>query len=268
MSSDTLTADESLIEPLRERLTKLKNEPENLNGVEIDAMCGNDNDNELRRFLVARVNNLEDTYAMAADCLRWRCKKKPSEIRVSDFAVANGQGVWRFAGYAKNGWPVILATSSLWKPEEYSVDEYVTMLAFFMETSIKQMDPAMADPAKNGKHYIIFDMRGTHFLNQDFKMLRQFVKICADYYPERLGYGVVIHTNIAFQMMWKIIKRWMNKRTSEKAVLFGKDYHAFLDEHIGLENVTIDLGGTRKEEWPIVTEETQDNYCWTGRKDE
>ena len=70
--------------------------------------------------------------------------------------VPNEQGTWRFAGYAKNGWPIILVRARLWDPHKYSVDEYERMVAFFLENNVRRMDAA--NP--NGKNFLIFDMKG------------------------------------------------------------------------------------------------------------
>ena len=34
------------------------------------------------------------------------------------------QGCWRFAGWAHDGRPIMLIRADLWKPSEYSVEEY------------------------------------------------------------------------------------------------------------------------------------------------
>jgi len=251
-----LTADESLIEPLREKLldefgTQLVDKKE----------VGDD---DLKRYLLARQNNIDKTYEMAKDAIQWRLEKKPEAIRVSDFSTANEQGVHRFAGYAKNGWPIILITGRLWDPSEYSMEEYVNMIAFLMETNIKRMDPSIPD--SNKKHFVLMDVKGMSYLKSDLKKIRQFVKIVADYYPERLGLSVVVNADAVTDYLWKFCKMFMDQRTINKVQIFRADgYLDFLDEHIGLENVTTDLGGKRTEEWPLLSDEdTQDDYMWAG----
>jgi hypothetical protein len=174
---DDLKADDSLLEPFRERLLKLVDE---IGEKEVRRLC--DDDYALRRLLLARLNNLDKAYCMAVDILRWRTQIKPSELTISDFATANSQACWMFAGYAKNNWPVILIRANRWDPTKYTVDEYVKMVAFFLDRNEKRMNPA--DP--EAKNYIVFDMKGMSYLKSDLRKLRQFVKQTADSFPERL----------------------------------------------------------------------------------
>ena len=95
--------DEDLIAPLKEKLLLLQSE-ERLDEDEITSFIHDEHN--LRRFLVARDNDLDKSYEMAAAAIKWRSEIKPANLTVADFVTANSQGVWRFAGYAKNGWPI------------------------------------------------------------------------------------------------------------------------------------------------------------------
>eukprot|EP00521_Asterionellopsis_glacialis_P016113 CAMPEP_0195292808 /NCGR_PEP_ID=MMETSP0707-20130614/10903_1 /TAXON_ID=33640 /ORGANISM="Asterionellopsis glacialis, Strain CCMP134" /LENGTH=258 /DNA_ID=CAMNT_0040353377 /DNA_START=63 /DNA_END=836 /DNA_ORIENTATION=- len=251
VDATTLEADDSLIEPLRKKL---------LHEFSTEVVDKELNDEALSRYLVARNNDFDKTFKMAKGAIQWRLEKKPEEIIVSDFKTANEQGSWRFAGYAKNGWPIIHATARLWDPAKYTVDEYVSMVAFFMETNVKRMDPSRPDAAK---HFAIFDMKDMSFLKSDLKKIRQLLKIVSDYYPERLGVSVIINANLVTDYLWRFSQMLLDQRTIDKVRLFRDGYLDFLEEQIGLEHITTDIGGTRTEEWPLLSDEdTQDDYVW------
>ena len=202
----------------------------------------NDEDN-LRRFLVARDNDLDKSYDMAAAAIKWRSEIKPSTLTVADFSTANSQGMWRFAGYAKNGW---LVRTSLFLPGSYSTEEYVRYIAYMMETNIKRMDPT--NP--NGqRHFIVFDMLGMNY-NTDFAKLRELIRIANDYHPERLGIALVVNASTLFWGLWKIMSPWMDLYTSEKVEVLTSDCKDFLEEHVGLEQIYKDIGGKKEEDWP------------------
>ena len=206
----------------------------------------NDEDN-LRRFLVARDNDLDKSYDMAAAAIKWRSEIKPSTLTVADFSTANSQGMWRFAGYAKNGWPLMLVRAGLFMPGSYSTEEYVRYIAYMMETNIKRMDPT--NP--NGqRHFIVFDMLGMNY-NTDFAKLRELIRIANDYHPERLGIALVVNASTLFWGLWKIMSPWMDLYTSEKVEVLTSDCKDFLEEHVGLEQVYKDLGGQKEEDWPV-----------------
>jgi hypothetical protein len=251
---DDLKADDSLLEPFRERLMKLVDD---IGEEEVRRLC--DDDHALRRLLLARVNNLDKAYSMGVDILRWRTQIKPSELTVSDFITANSQAVWIFAGYAKNNWPIILIKANRWDPAKYSVDEYVKMVTFFLERNEKRMNPD--DP--KAKNYIIFDMKGLSYLKSDIRKLRQLTLLTSYYFPERLGYGIVCNADTITYWIWKMLSPLIDKRTKSKAKFFRSDFHEFLDQHIGLEHIGEHLGGTRAD-WPPLTEENEDGYKWMG----
>lgn len=195
---------------------------------------------------MARDNDLEASYAMANLAIKWRSDIHPGSLTTADFSTANSQGVWRFAGYAKNGWPIMLVRTSLYDPSCYSTEEYVRYIAYMMETNVKRVDSS--NP--NGqKHFIIFDMLGMQY-NTDLAKLRQLIKIANDHNPERLGIAMVINASALFWGLWKIMSAWMDPATSEKVKVFTTDYVDFLEEHVGLEHVCTDLGGEREEDWP------------------
>lgn len=251
LQGNSKAADESLVAPLREKLLLLKLE-EGFDQDEVSRFCGNDDN--LCRFLVARDNHLENTYEMLAAALKWRSSVQPSCITAANFPTANAQGTWRFAGHAKNGWPIMLVRAGLWDSYAYSVEEYVMMIAFFLETNAKRMDPAATN--QNGqKHFIIFDMEGMSY-RSDMKKQKQLMKLANDYYPEQLGIAVIVNANFLFSAFWRCIRPWMDKATAEKVRMFKtvKDYVPFLEEHVGLENITTDLGGTRVDDWPTLGE--------------
>jgi len=236
-------AKEELFAPLKEKLLLLRSE-EGYDASEVEPFC--DDEGNLRRFLVARDNNLEASYAMASKAVQWRSEVHPCSLTVADFPTANAQGVWRFAGYAKNGWPIMLVRTSLFDPC-YSTEEYVRYVAYMVEKNIQRMDPS--NP--NGqRHFVIFDMLGMNY-NTDLAKLRELIRITNDYHPERLGMALVVNASTLFWGLWKIMSPWMDKYTSEKVKVFTNDYVDFLEEHVGLEDIPTELGGKREEEWPI-----------------
>ena len=95
----------------------------------------------------------------------------------------------------------------------------------------------------------------------DMQKQRQLIKLANDYYPEHLGIALVINANALFWGLWKLISPWMDKATSEKVRVFQKDYLPFLEEHVGLEHISKDLGGTKEGDWPLLSEANQHDFC-------
>ena len=154
----------------------------------------------------------------------------------------------------------MLVRTGLWDSYAYTTEEYVKFIAYFMENNAKRMGPS--NP--NGqRHFIIFDMKGMKY-RCDMQKQRQLIKLANDYYPERLGIALVINANMLFWGLWKLISPWMDKTTSEKVRVFQKDYLPFLEEHVGLEHIPKDLGGTKEGDWPLLSEANQHKFDSTG----
>ena len=58
--------------------------------------------------------------------------------------------------------------------------------------------------------------------------------------------------NKVFQPTWRVVRTWVDDRTAAKARVFGTDYAAFLEDHVGRENLSADLGGVRGVDWPLA----------------
>ena len=263
-TGDDIVADDSLLDEFRSKLLELKQEPKSTDdaereddanaqggavlydNTEIDNMIKDDNN--LRRLLIARCNNLEKSLTMAKGIIQWRTKIQPHKLTVQDFPIAHAQGVYRFAGYAKNGWGIIKVIARNWSSYAYSVDEYCKMVAYYMEHNLARCrNNANGDTAKN---FLIFDMKHMSYMS-DFRKLRVLAKLTNDYYPERLGIAVIVNCDYVFDMIFNIMVRWVDKRTSNKAIDFRTNGSEFLREHVDLDQLTTDLGGTRDEEWPL-----------------
>jgi len=254
-SLEDLKADESKVEPLKEKLIQLI-EDEALDADEVRPVC--EDENYIRRCLVASMNDEKKAYKVGASGLRWRSKYKPSQIKLGDFPTAAAQDVWQFAGSAKNGWPVVFGQSSKWNPWKYGTDEYIRSVAFMLETCEKAMDPA--DPF--ARIYMILDMKGMSVFYNDLRKLRHFAKLTSEYYPERC-LGVAVNSDLVTSVLWKLFSPMLGKRTRDGVCIFRPNtFDKFLEANIGMEITPPSLGGARLEEWPPMTPEIADSFRW------
>ena len=256
--NDVVVADESLLDELRTKILALKivgtddkNDSEDIN-YEVDHMLSGDDDDDnsttnsnLRRLLIARQNDIKKAYEMGKSIIMWRAKMKPHLLSIKDFPTAHAQGVWRFAGYAKNGWGIIKIIAKNWSSFSYSVDEYCKMVAYYMEHNINR-----CKNSTEKKNFLIFDMKHMSYLS-DIRKLRVLAKLTNDYYPERLGIAVIVNCDWVFDKLFNIMIKWVDVRTSKKAIDFRTNGSEFLLQHVDQDQFTVDLGGTRDAEWPL-----------------
>jgi len=233
-------ADETLLPLFRKKLEVLKCDKKS-NLAELEALASSDED--LSRFLIARNNDLGKAYAMARGTIRYRSKFKPREIVVKDFPKAQAQGLYRLAGTTKDGCGILHATVANWDSFAYSVDEFVKFLTFHVELSL-------ARNPQGGKIFFIFDVKKMGYVS-DMRKLRFLARAFSVYYPERLSKAVFVNCDWAFDKLFNLCIRYLDKRTREKCVDFRDNAAEFLLQHIDADQLTEDLGGTREEEWPV-----------------
>ena len=93
---------------------------------------------------------------------------------------------------------------------------------------------------------IIMDIKGAPLTQ--FQKIRSVIenvsKISSNYYPETLSKMFIINAPALFTAVWKIIKAFLDERTSSKIEILGSNYEKHLLEAIDAENLPSSLGGT------------------------
>ena len=202
---------------------------------------------DCRRFLCARDGRLDAAVEMARAALDWRLRVRPGHITPEDIPISLPQGCWRFAGWARDGRPIMLIRAELWRPNEYTCDEYNKYVGYMMDNNIAR--------AKKGvdKQIVIFDMHGFSALQSNLTMIRTLITINQEYYPERLSLGVLVNVPWLFHAIWKVIYPWIDHKTRTKIKLLGRNDNIadILLEHIDADVLGVEYGGRRKEPYPI-----------------
>jgi len=239
-TADDLKADKTLLPLFREKLEALTKGNTTFDLTEVETLASSDE--AIGRYLIARNNNLGKSFTMAKATLKWRSKFKPCEIVVKDFPTAQAQGVIRLAGRTKDGCGILHTTAANWSSFAYSVDEYVRFVSFHIELCLAQ------NPG--GKFFLIFDMKNMGYLT-DMRKLRFLVRLLTIYFPEQLSKAVFVNCDWVFDKLFSICIRWVDKRNQERCIDFRDNAADFLLQHIDADQLTMDLGGTREEEWPL-----------------
>mmetsp|Transcript_37095 Transcript_37095/g.75277 ORF Transcript_37095/g.75277 Transcript_37095/m.75277 type:complete len:369 (-) Transcript_37095:124-1230(-) len=216
-------------------------------------------DDDVDRYLEARQWEVDAAVEMAKEAETWRLLVRPKEITPSDISRSLPSGCWRFVGKALNGRPILLIRACLWRPSNYTVDEYVRYVAYMTEGNLARISsPPQSSPYKRpSKQIIMFDMAGFSLMNSNMRMLKNLVKINQVCYPERLSLGVVFNAPAAFVWVFGLMQPWVDPKTREKIQLFNgsaadtERCQALLRKHIDSSVLQEVYGGTRKSEYPI-----------------
>ena len=104
------------------------------------------------RFLRARKLNEEAAKVMLRFHLQWLDRMKPLDLRLKDVnQLAIESGCWRCLGKSDEGCPILEIRLSLWFPNEYTLQEYETYVAYFVSMCEREME-------ENTQFVVIFDM--------------------------------------------------------------------------------------------------------------
>ena len=76
-------------------------------------------------------------------------------------------------------------------------------------------------------------------------MTKILIDILQNYYPERLAYALVLHTPMAFRMLWNMIAPFLEERTKAKVHILGNSMD-LLQNYIAKDQLEVLFGGTHK----------------------
>jgi putative NADH-flavin reductase len=81
--------------------------------------------------------------------------------------------------------------------------------------------------------------------NFSLAMTKILIDILQNYYPERLAYALVLHTPMAFRMLWNMIAPFLEERTKAKVHILGNSMD-LLQNYVAKDQLEQCFGGTHK----------------------
>uniref|UniRef100_A0A7S3V239 CRAL-TRIO domain-containing protein n=1 Tax=Aplanochytrium stocchinoi TaxID=215587 RepID=A0A7S3V239_9STRA len=206
-------------------------------------------DATLLRFLQQRLFNVEKAEKLLDKHLDWRDKYMPSTLTVSDIEAPLKSGIVRRAGLSKERTPIVFIDVENFHPKKlYSDhDDFVKLCAFFFEYNIRLLQPGVYHGV------IIFDLKGYSYKEHGNKLslflVQILIQIVQEQYPQRMRKIYITNAPYLFNMLWNIIKVWMEKDLKEKIVIVKnmETLKELIDEDVLEER----FGGRRSEPYPI-----------------
>eukprot|EP01079_Euglenida_sp_SAG-EU17-18_P002302 gene2302-3150_t len=199
------------------------------------------------RFLAACKFDASKAAAMLQKDAEWRASYKPESIGQEDIRRSLPSGCWRMAGsmVRRDGDVAVLwIQCSLWRPEEYDVEEYTRMyhsryvaddhvtvlpgIAKYCGAGIGNSDhdhdDGLAMVAVALAPLVLFDMSGWKlYHSKHVKKVHSLVSTLQEHYPERLRAALLVRTPALFEVSWKLIKPWIDPATAVKVHFLPKD---------------------------------------------
>ena len=228
--------------------------------------CINDNllsnfdyfdDYYLLKFLRARKFDLEKTIKMFRNFLEWRKKEDVDNIE-KNFHFTEKielQKVYPHGCHKvdKKGRPVYYQLISKIDIEKiFQITTEERLVRHFIQESEDFMKYKFHICSKvAGKHidqfFTILDLDGIgikHLIGSTRNVLMLSMKLGQDYYPENMAKMFMVNVNPFFGMIYTLIKNFLDKKTTDKIELLGKEYREKLLEYVDEENLPTFFGGT------------------------
>lgn len=144
-----------------------------------------------------------------------------------------------FMGRDRAGRPINYVYAKEHIKDQYPAESTKKLAIFLLETGQK----LLGDSIETGT--VIVDMTGFGVHNIDYPLVKFFIHLLANYYPESLGLAIVIHAPLIFHSCWAVIKHWIDPVVESKILFLKHDDE--LTKYIDPSNIPKQLHGTHPD---------------------
>lgn len=200
----------------------------------------------LQRFLAARSWDLDRAETMLRDALTWRRSLDPIVPKYVDLvSLGLHNGLMQvMPDKDKFGRTICYICPRYHNSGVREVESGLRCMVWFMDL--------LWENTKN-THYkkfvVLFNMRGFSMKNNDLPILRAFLPVLQNYYPEVVGRIIVVEYPFIVWGIWKIIRPLLDVNTQNKVQFIGPDE---LADHFNPNTIPREIGGLWDQPEPDV----------------
>jgi hypothetical protein len=188
--------------------------------------------NELRRFLVARSEDVDAAAAMYQAHLDWKAKLPADLHQEALHELKKGKVVIR--GRDSQGRPVLIWRTRFNDPTVRDLQQTVLSLVYMAMEVSKLADAQSPD----GKIVVVVDR---HDGIPDLELVKAVAAIMNANFPERLHCALVVPVNMVFRGLWSTIKWFFDPKTRGKVIMMGSKEQ--LKQYVDTKQLPVSLGG-------------------------
>mmetsp|Transcript_3868 Transcript_3868/g.11192 ORF Transcript_3868/g.11192 Transcript_3868/m.11192 type:complete len:319 (-) Transcript_3868:579-1535(-) len=168
---------------------------------------------EVSRYVRATNGSKADALRRLRETFAWRRKERPESLACRACVQDPQAHYMHVVGHDSLGRPIIY--SCLTPVKNRSTAENRTHMIVTFEQAIRLMP-------KGVEQWVwVSDFAGFGMSDVDPGMARTFLHVSAEYYPERLGHFVVLDAPSVFNVLYKIVKPWVDPATTAKITFVG-----------------------------------------------
>lgn len=131
-------------------------------------------------------------------------------------------------GKDKQGRPVTYVQVKNHIKGQFSDESTQLLTIFTIETGRKLLESGIETAT------IILDLEGFSMKNIDYQLVKFFIHLLENHYPESLGLALVINASLLFISCWNIIKYWLDPVVLSKIQFLDdeNDLHEYIDSSV------------------------------------
>jgi len=207
------------------------------------ASAYDDPDILILRWLRARKFDADAAVRQLIDTLKWRREWGVDKL------IANGEKELvedelltdksYFLGKDRENRPVIYIHAKDHIKDEFPVHATQKLAILSVETGRKLLEYPTETVT------IVIDMNGFSMSNMDYQLVKFFIFLLENHYPESLGLALILHAPFIFQSCWSIIRHWLDPVVEAK-IRFIRHVDD-LQEYIHSNSIPRRLNGTHPD---------------------
>ncbi|XP_058107605.1 uncharacterized protein LOC131251108 isoform X2 [Magnolia sinica] len=196
-------------------------------------------DTLISRYLRARNWNTKKASKILKETLKWRLEHKPEKIKWEDVAQEAETGKIYRANYLdKHGRTVLVMRPGFQNTS--SSKGQIKYLVYCIENAIFNLGPDQEQMVW------LVDFQGWNPSSISVKVTRETAHVLQNYYPERLGLGILYNPPKIFESFWKIVKPFLEPKTYKKARFVysdNMDSQKIMEDLFNLDKLESTFGG-------------------------
>eukprot|EP00288_Rhodomonas_lens_P012558 CAMPEP_0177708658 /NCGR_PEP_ID=MMETSP0484_2-20121128/10394_1 /TAXON_ID=354590 /ORGANISM="Rhodomonas lens, Strain RHODO" /LENGTH=782 /DNA_ID=CAMNT_0019220237 /DNA_START=11 /DNA_END=2359 /DNA_ORIENTATION=- len=235
-TSKTATAQQlEQIAELRARIAALTEEE----SADMSSWIDNQEDVDLFRYLLG-FKTTDAAWSKLKETARWRKRENIDTILSEDFSdcFEPGREEMLYLPLDNNDRPILLYRSALHDPKRLDPARFARYVTQQTERAIVQYKLG-----KERECMVLVDRIGSGLKNQDPALLNELVPVILNHYPYVVGQVYVAPVSPAFNIIWAILKTFLDAESQQRFVLCKGDYTATLKEFIPDSVLSDTLGG-------------------------
>jgi len=235
-TSKTATADQvAQISELRARIAGLTAEEKG----EMSTWIDKQDDVDLFRYILG-FKTTDAAWGKMKETARWRKREAIDNILSEDLSdcFEPGQEEMLYLPLDNRDRPILLYRSALHDPRRLDPVRFTRYVTQQTERAMVQYKLG-----RERECIVLVDRIGSGLKNQDPALLRELVPVILNHYPYLVGAVYVAPISPVFNVIWGILKTFLDAESQQRFILCKGDYTATLKDFIPNEVLSDTLGG-------------------------